>query len=50
MGEIEKVSEQVISTQPVHTVDWHPDKLGLGVATAFDQTVRVLIVTKLHKC
>lgn len=49
MGTVEPVADMMMSTQPIHSIDWHPDKLGLGVCTAFDQCVRVLLVTKLNK-
>ncbi|KAG2467433.1 WDR92 protein, partial [Polypterus senegalus] len=38
-----------LSTQPISSLDWSPDKQGLCVCSAFDQTVRVLIVTKLNR-
>ncbi|XP_076025404.1 dynein axonemal assembly factor 10-like [Genypterus blacodes] len=37
-----------LSTQPIASLDWSPDKLGLCVCSGFDQSVRVLIVTKLN--
>lgn len=46
-GTLSLVQNAVISTQPINAFDWSPDKEGLCVCTAFDQTVRVLIVTKL---
>lgn len=49
MGKIEVIVEQTLSTQPLHSLDWHPDKGGLGVCTSFDQHVRVVLVTKLNK-
>ncbi|KAH7820147.1 putative WD repeat-containing protein 92 [Monocercomonoides exilis] len=49
MGEVEHVCEQMLSSQPIHSIDWNADKLGLGVVTSFDQTVRVIIVTRLNK-
>ncbi|TDG47638.1 hypothetical protein AWZ03_005936 [Drosophila navojoa] len=47
-GKLHMVSAVTLSSQPVHSFDWHPDKLGLAVAGAFDQSVRVLITTKLN--
>jgi hypothetical protein len=35
--------------QPVSGLDWSPDKTGLAVSTAFDQKIRILIVTKLNQ-
>lgn len=37
-----------MSTQPISSLDWSPDKLGLAVSTAFDQTIRVIVTTKLN--
>ncbi|KAA6395632.1 MAG: hypothetical protein EZS28_008842 [Streblomastix strix] len=48
MGEIKHIQNQIISTQPIHTIDWHPGWFGLGTCTAFDQCVRVVVVTKLN--
>uniref|UniRef100_A0A182Q3K7 WD repeat-containing protein 92 n=1 Tax=Anopheles farauti TaxID=69004 RepID=A0A182Q3K7_9DIPT len=47
-GTIEMLHGTTLSTQPVHTFDWSPDRLGLGVCGSFDQTVRVLITTNLN--
>jgi hypothetical protein len=37
-----------LSTQPASSFDWSADKLGLACTSSFDQTVRVLITTKLN--
>lgn len=37
-----------LSTQPASGFDWSLDKPGLACTGAFDQTVRVLITTKLN--
>ncbi|MEQ2210208.1 hypothetical protein XENOCAPTIV_009815 [Xenoophorus captivus] len=37
-----------LSTQPIASLDWSPDKQGLCLCSGFDQSVRVLIVTKLN--
>jgi hypothetical protein len=42
------LSSSTLSTQAICGFDWHPDKQGLAVATAFDQTLRVVIVTRLN--
>ena len=47
MGTIALQQNVILSTQPIAGFDWSPDKTGLAVCTAFDQTLRVLIVTKL---
>lgn len=48
VGSVGLVQQTALSTQPVHSFDWSPDKLGLAVAAAFDQSVRVLIATRLN--
>jgi WD40 repeat protein len=47
-GNVELLNSKVISTQPVVSFDWSPDKEGLAVLACLDQTVRVYIVTKLN--
>lgn len=37
-----------LSSQPASGFDWSLDKPGLACTSAFDQTVRVLITTKLN--
>ena len=46
-GEAELICDRCISSQPVSGFDWSPDKAGLFVAAAFDQTVRVGMVSQL---
>lgn len=48
-GSVSLLQNVTLSTQPISSLDWSPDKRGLCVCSSFDQTVRVLIVTKLHK-
>ena len=48
MGTISLLQNVTMSTQPISSFDWSPDKQGLCVCTSFDQTLRVLIVTKLN--
>ncbi|XP_058126194.1 dynein axonemal assembly factor 10 [Anopheles ziemanni] len=47
-GTLEMLHATTLSTQPVHTFDWSPDRVGLAVCGSFDQTVRVLISTNLN--
>ncbi|XP_057704184.1 dynein axonemal assembly factor 10 [Corythoichthys intestinalis] len=47
-GSVSLLQNVTLSTQPVASLDWSPDKQGLCVCASFDQTVRVLIVTKLN--
>ena len=46
-GTVSLLQNVTLSTQPIASFDWSPDKEGLAVCTAFDQTLRVVIVTKL---
>ncbi|XP_064622862.1 dynein axonemal assembly factor 10-like [Lineus longissimus] len=47
-GTINFVQNMTLSTQPINSFDWSPDKLGLAVCTSFDQQVRVLLTTRLN--
>ena len=46
---MELLNSRTISTQPISCFDWSADKEGLAVCGAFDQMMRVMIVTKLNK-
>jgi WD repeat-containing protein 92 len=48
-GKCELLNSRVFSTQPMVSLDWSREKLGLAVAACLDQTLRVFIVTKLSK-
>lgn len=48
VGSVQPLQNTVLSSQPVSSWDWNADKIGLAVCTALDQTVRVLITTKLN--
>ncbi|XP_037070481.1 WD repeat-containing protein 92-like [Pollicipes pollicipes] len=48
MGTLTQLQNGIVSSQPVCAFDWSPDKRGLCACVAFDQTVRVIIVTKLQ--
>lgn len=47
-GSVSLLQNVTLSTQPIASLDWSPDKQGLCVCSGFDQSVRVLIVTKLN--
>ncbi len=49
VGAVNLLQNVTLSTQPISSFDWSADKLGLCVCTSFDQTLRVLIVTKLNQ-
>ena len=46
-GALETLNDRQIAQQPVVGFDWNADKLGLGIACALDQTLKVVIVTRL---
>ena len=46
-GSLNLQQNATLSTQPISSFDWSPDKEGLAVCTSFDQQLRVVIVTKL---
>ena len=48
VGTVEKLQDSQLGDQPVSGFDWSPDKTGLAVCTAFDQKIRLVIVTKLN--
>ncbi|XP_011504041.1 PREDICTED: WD repeat-containing protein 92 [Ceratosolen solmsi marchali] len=48
IGSLKLLQQSTMSSQPVNSLDWSPDKLGLAVCTSFDQCVRVIITTKLN--
>lgn len=48
-GSLQQLSRKELSSQPVNSFDWSPDRQGLFVCSALDQCVRVGIVTKLDK-
>jgi hypothetical protein len=46
-GTVNLQQNVTLSTQPISSFDWSPDKEGLGVCSAFDQQIRVVLVTRL---
>lgn len=48
-GSLEQLAHKGLSSQPVNSFDWSPDREGLFCCSAFDQCVRVGVVTKLNK-
>lgn len=48
MGRTEKLNQKDVCQQCISSFDWNRDKLGLSVLCGLDQTVRVMIVTKLN--
>ena len=49
IGKVELLNHQEVSPQPVVAFDWCADKEGLAVLGCLDQSVKVMIFTKLHK-
>lgn len=49
LGTVAQLQSKTLSTQPVSSFDWHPDKEGLAAVGILDQTVRILVCTKLNK-
>lgn len=47
LGEIIKLSDLNVSTQPIVSLNWNPRKTGLCALSSLDQTIKVCIVTKL---
>ena len=48
LGDVQLLQKKTFSTQPVASFDWNADKEGLAVMGLLDQTVRVVICTKLN--
>ncbi|KAL9181582.1 hypothetical protein ACHAXT_010387 [Thalassiosira profunda] len=48
-GTVELLNSRVISTQPIVSFDWSPDREGLCCLCSLDQTMKVYICTKLDK-
>ncbi|KAL7536206.1 hypothetical protein ACHAWF_005411 [Thalassiosira exigua] len=48
-GSVELLNSRVISTQPIVSFDWSPDREGLCCLSSLDQSLKVFIVTKLDK-
>ena len=48
VGATELICDKTLSSQPIASFDWSPDKAGLFVTAAFDQCVRVGLVTKIQ--
>lgn len=46
-GTIEELNKVKIGDQPINAIDWSTSREGLFVCSAFDQSVRVMLVTKL---
>lgn len=48
LGTVTQLQKKTFSTQPIASFDWNADKEGLAVMGVLDQTIRVIICTKLN--
>lgn len=48
MGKLSLLQNITLSTQPIAGFDWCKEKMGLAVCVGFDQTLRLIICTKLN--
>lgn len=48
IGKVEMLNQRDICQQCISSFDWNRDKLGLSVLCGLDQTVRVMLITKLN--
>lgn len=46
-GAVEELNKAKVGDQPINALDWNAGKEGLLACTSFDQSVRVMLVTKL---
>jgi WD repeat-containing protein 92 len=46
-GAVEELNKAKVGDQPMNALDWNRSKEGLAVCSSFDQSIRVLLVTKL---
>lgn len=47
-GTLTQLQKMTIGSQPITSLDWNKEQCGLCVCSSLDQTVRVVIVTKLN--
>ncbi|CUG05635.1 Hypothetical protein, putative [Bodo saltans] len=47
-GSVEELNKVKVGDQPINALDWNRSREGLLVCSSFDQSVRVMIVTKLN--
>ncbi len=48
IGSLDLLNSKEITTQPIISLDWHPDKLGLAGMVALDQSVKIYLCTRLN--
>ena len=47
-GSIEEINKVTVSQQPINSFDWNRSKEGLGACCCFDQSIRIMVCTKLN--
>lgn len=48
IGSLTILNSREVCTQPIISLDWHPDKLGLAGMVALDQSIKIYLCTRLH--
>lgn len=48
VGSVQSIQTATLAEQPIASFDWSPDKMGLFAFAAFDQQIRVGMVTKMN--
>jgi hypothetical protein len=48
VGRVELLNDKVLAQQPIVSLDWNVDKLGLACMCSLDQMVKVIVCTKLN--
>lgn len=48
VGKTTILNEKILAQQPIVSLDWHNDKMGLACMCSLDQCVKVAICTKLN--
>lgn len=48
-GAIDSINQAKVGDQPINAIDWNRAKEGLLACTSFDQSLRVMLVTKLDR-
>lgn len=47
-GKLALLQATCVSSQPINSFDWNPNRIGLAVCGSFDQAVRILLITNLN--
>lgn len=47
-GVVEELNKAKVGDQPINSLDWNDAKEGLLACTSFDQSIRIMLVTKLN--